>query len=186
MAWDDGDKGNPWRSDKDKGPADLDAVVRDFQRKLAGLFRGGRGGGSRGGDPQLNSGLVITGVILLLAVWGFAGIYQVDEAERGVVLRFGAFRDLTYPLGVGSYDAYAIPRRGYVTKVDRDGETFWYLMPGKQAVVWGAVRMTRLIKTRNPQECWAALIHEDVAIPEHQDHVGPIKIELTAQGPAGN
>ena len=27
MAWDDGDKGNPWRSDKDKGPADLDAVV---------------------------------------------------------------------------------------------------------------------------------------------------------------
>jgi membrane protease subunit HflK len=97
MAWDDGDKGNPWRSDKDKGPADLDAVVRDFQRKLAGLFRGGRGGGSRGGDPQLNSGLVITGVILLLAVWGFAGIYQVDEAERGVVLRFGAFRDLTQP-----------------------------------------------------------------------------------------
>jgi hypothetical protein len=29
-----------------------------------------------------------------------------------------AFRDLTYPLGVGSYDAYAIPRRGFVTKVD--------------------------------------------------------------------
>jgi len=35
MAWDDGDKGNPWRSDKDKGPADLDAVVRDLQRKLS-------------------------------------------------------------------------------------------------------------------------------------------------------
>jgi hypothetical protein len=30
-----------------------------------------------------------------------------------------AFRDLTYPLGVGSYDAYAIPRRGFITKVDR-------------------------------------------------------------------
>ena len=28
-----------------------------------------------------------------------------------------AFRDLTYPLGVGSYDAYAIPRRGFVTNV---------------------------------------------------------------------
>ena len=27
-----------------------------------------------------------------------------------------AFRDLSYPLGVGSYDAYAIPRRGYVTE----------------------------------------------------------------------
>jgi hypothetical protein len=30
-----------------------------------------------------------------------------------------AFRDLTYPLGVGSYDAYAIPRRGFITKVGR-------------------------------------------------------------------
>jgi hypothetical protein len=32
-----------------------------------------------------------------------------------------AFRDLTYPLGVGSYDAYAIPRRGFVTKVEASG-----------------------------------------------------------------
>jgi hypothetical protein len=30
-----------------------------------------------------------------------------------------AFRDLTYPLGVGSYDAYAVPRRGYVTQVEQ-------------------------------------------------------------------
>jgi modulator of FtsH protease HflK len=98
MAWDDGDKGNPWRSDKDKGPADLDAVVRDFQRRLAGLFRGGRGGGSRGGgDPQLSGGLVITGVLVLIAVWALAGVYKVDEAERGVVLRFGAFQDLAQP-----------------------------------------------------------------------------------------
>src|SRR5262245_16806925 len=97
MAWDDGDKGNPWRSDKDKGPADLDAVVRDFQRKLSALLRGGRGGTGRGGDQPLNSGLLISGAILLLAIWGLAGIYKVDEAERGVVLRFGAFQKLTQP-----------------------------------------------------------------------------------------
>jgi hypothetical protein len=30
------------------------------------------------------------------------------------------FRDLSYPLGVGTYDVYAIPRRGYVTKVERE------------------------------------------------------------------
>ncbi len=30
-----------------------------------------------------------------------------------------AFRDLSYPLGVGSYDVYAIPRRGYIAKVER-------------------------------------------------------------------
>src|SRR5262249_55801263 len=33
-----------------------------------------------------------------------------------------AFRDLSYPLGVGSYDAYAVPRRGYITKIERDGQ----------------------------------------------------------------
>jgi hypothetical protein len=31
-----------------------------------------------------------------------------------------AFRDLSYPLGVGSYDVYAIPRRGYVVKAERE------------------------------------------------------------------
>lgn len=29
------------------------------------------------------------------------------------------FRDLSYPLGVGSFDTYAIPRRGYIVKVER-------------------------------------------------------------------
>ena len=33
-----------------------------------------------------------------------------------------AFRDLSYPLGVGSYDAYAIPRRGFITNIRADGE----------------------------------------------------------------
>jgi hypothetical protein len=32
-----------------------------------------------------------------------------------------AFRDLSYPLGVGSYDAYAVPRRGYITGVEQQG-----------------------------------------------------------------
>jgi hypothetical protein len=32
-----------------------------------------------------------------------------------------AFRDLSYPLGVGSFDAYAIPRRGYITGIAQEG-----------------------------------------------------------------
>ena len=98
MAWDDGDKGNPWRSDKDKGPADLDAVVRDLQRRLAALFKGGRGSASRsGGGLSIGSGLVVGGALLLIAGWLGSGTYRVDEAERGVVLRFGAFQKLTQP-----------------------------------------------------------------------------------------
>jgi membrane protease subunit HflK len=101
MAWDDGDKGNPWRSDKGKGPADLDAIVRDLQRRLVALFRGGRGGASRGsgggGEPLLSAGLIAVGALALVAIWAATGIYRVDEAERGVVLRFGAFQKLTQP-----------------------------------------------------------------------------------------
>jgi hypothetical protein len=33
-----------------------------------------------------------------------------------------AFRDLTYPLGVGSYDAYAVPRRGFITRTEWEGD----------------------------------------------------------------
>jgi hypothetical protein len=36
-------------------------------------------------------------------------------SEQGVTL--DAFRDLTYPLGVGSYDVYAMPRRGFITNM---------------------------------------------------------------------
>jgi membrane protease subunit HflK len=97
MAWDDGDKGNPWRSDKDKGPADLDAVVRDLQRRLAGLFRGGGPGRGGNGEPGLNASLTTSAVVLIALVWASFGFYRVDAAERGVEFRFGAFQGLTPP-----------------------------------------------------------------------------------------
>ena len=49
------------------------------------------------------------------------GPYQLKRwSAESVSLE--AFRDLSYPLGVGSYDAYATPRRGFITKVERDGD----------------------------------------------------------------
>jgi membrane protease subunit HflK len=95
MAWDDGDKGNPWRSDKDKGPADLDAVVRDLQRKLSGIFRGG--GVGRGGDHGVSGGLTASAFVIVMLVWAGFGFYRVDAAERGLEFRFGAFQGLTQP-----------------------------------------------------------------------------------------
>ena len=49
--------------------------------------------------------------------------------------------------------------------------TYRYLAPGERALVWGAIRMTE-VKARNPQNCWAGLIHEDVAISLRNNHVG--------------
>jgi hypothetical protein len=57
-------------------------------------------------------------------------------------------------------------------------ETFYYLLPGQRAEVWGAVRLTEIIPARNPQVCWAGLIHEDVGIPPQQASVGRREIEL--------
>jgi hypothetical protein len=56
-----------------------------------------------------------------------------------------AFRDLTYPLGVGSYDAYAVPRRGFVTRVDRDGGRLTFV--GDIEVVEKFQRSYRLVRT---------------------------------------
>jgi hypothetical protein len=49
------------------------------------------------------------------------GPYKLKSwTSQGITVE--AFRDLTYPLGVGSYDAYAIPRRGFITDIDWNGE----------------------------------------------------------------
>ena len=47
------------------------------------------------------------------------GPYLLKSWSTGQV-ELEAFRDLTYPLGVGSYDAYAIPRRAFVSKIERE------------------------------------------------------------------
>ncbi len=92
MSSDDEDKNNPWKSGGNRGPADLEAIVRDLQRKLSG-FLGGRGGGNGASSGRLLSGALM----LLVAVWAFTGFYQINDAERGIVLRFGAFQNISQP-----------------------------------------------------------------------------------------
>ena len=97
MSWNDsGDQKNPWQSGGDKGPPDLDAVVRDLQRKLSGLF-GGRGGSSGRGEGGSGAGFMFGLLLVIVAIWGLSGIYKVDASERGVVLRFGEFNSVAMP-----------------------------------------------------------------------------------------
>ncbi len=122
MAWNEpGGSGNkdPWsgKSGGDQqGPPDLDEVVRKLQESLGGLFGGkkrpsapepddqggGPGGGRGGGFPSLPGGGLngkVFGVLggILLVVWLLSGIYIIQPAERGVVLRFGAYAYMTEP-----------------------------------------------------------------------------------------
>jgi len=108
MTWNEpgGDKGDkdPW-SDKnkgggDQGPPDLDEVVRKLQEKLGGIFGGGGGSSSGSGKGMPPGGVgaiavvIFAGIALLLAANSF---YKIEAAERGVVLRFGAYHQVTDP-----------------------------------------------------------------------------------------
>lgn len=105
MAWNEpgnGDK-DPWgKRGGNDGPPDLDEVVKSLQRKLGNLF-GGKGGGNNDTPPSPNgsgtAGSIGVGLIALIAlvVWLLSGIYIIDPAERGVVLRFGQFQTTTGP-----------------------------------------------------------------------------------------
>jgi membrane protease subunit HflK len=102
MAWNESDgtpggKKNPWGNNRPgKGPPDLDEVLRNLQRKLSALMGGGGrgtvpGGGGGGGSAAAQSVGAASLAGILLVIWGLTGVYQVDAAERAVVLRFGKY-----------------------------------------------------------------------------------------------
>lgn len=93
MAWNEPGRGqDPWRGRRGGASNEIDDLLRDLQRKLGGLFGGGDGAG--GGDRTATFGLLGAGAVL---VWLLFGFYQVDDAKRGVVQRFGKFIEVTGP-----------------------------------------------------------------------------------------
>jgi membrane protease subunit HflK len=106
MAWNEpgGGSQDPWSGKGgDQGPPDLDEVVRKLQERLGGLFGGKkRGPGEPSGGSTAPGGGVTgkaigVGAAILLVVWIASGIYIIEPAERGVVLRFGAYTKMTGP-----------------------------------------------------------------------------------------
>ena len=93
MAWNEKGGGNPWNNGGQQGPPDLDKVVRDMQRKLSGIF-GGKSGGSGSSSGGAGIGVIAAIVVVL---WSLSGIYKVDDAERGIVMQFGAYHATTQP-----------------------------------------------------------------------------------------
>lgn len=88
-----GNKGDdPWgQKSNNQGPPDLDEVFRNLTKKFGGIFGSGSSGSSKG--PS-NSALWIA-MLAAFAVWGIYdkfGFYTVQQAERGVELRFGKFK----------------------------------------------------------------------------------------------
>lgn len=105
MAWNEPGSNNrdPWNQNggnngnrgPNQGPPDLDEMIRRFKARLSGKG-GGRSTGSGPQMPKLGGSIgLILGVIGFL--WVSSGFYTIDEQERGVVFRFGAYTATTEP-----------------------------------------------------------------------------------------
>jgi membrane protease subunit HflK len=95
MAWNDpGKNENPWQRRPEKGPPDLDELLRRLQKRLRGLFGGGGPGAPGGGATGGGARAIGVGSILLavVAIWIlFASFYLNGAAERSVITRFGKY-----------------------------------------------------------------------------------------------
>ncbi len=132
MSWNESGNGkDPWKRD-DNEPMELDQIVQNWQRRLSGLFGGG--GGGRGGQ---GSGGGIFLLVLLVGAWLITGFYRVDEAERGVVQRFGAYTETTMPglhwhipfpiESVDKVNANAVDRYAYSTEMLTADEQYVFI-----------------------------------------------------------
>ena len=94
MAWNEpgNDKGNkdPWGSQDNQGPPDLEEAFKKLQKSLTRMFGQGGGGGQGGGSSWgLSRNLILVVGVVFLLIYLMLGVYTVDQQERGVVLRFG-------------------------------------------------------------------------------------------------
>ena len=102
MGWNEPSGGDnkgkdPWGNrGNGEGPPDLDEIVRKMQQGISGLF--GRRRTSLGPGGNGSSALIIFLVIVILVVAAlYDMIYFIDQQERGVVLRFGAYHKTWQP-----------------------------------------------------------------------------------------
>jgi membrane protease subunit HflK len=91
MAWNEpnGNK-DPWGR-KPTSNSELDNALNDLNKYFKGLL-----GGTSGGSSPNKKNTTIIGIVIL-TVYLLSGIYIVNDGERGVVLQFGEFSNITMP-----------------------------------------------------------------------------------------
>jgi len=103
MAWNEpgGNNQDPWGGRKgggNDGPPDLDEAFKKVQEKINGLFGGGgKSSGGNGGNGGLSGASFVAMLIIFSLVYLALGVYQVNEQERAVVLRFGLYNQTKGP-----------------------------------------------------------------------------------------
>tara|TARA_B100001173_G_scaffold117430_1_gene101817 strand:+ start:690 stop:1814 length:1125 start_codon:yes stop_codon:yes gene_type:complete len=93
MSWNGNDNKDPWGRE---APPEIDEVIKKAKERINSIFGGG--GSSEGGSSGGFSKKSFTWIFVAL-IFGYVtlGIYQVEEAERSVVLRLGKFQEIKGP-----------------------------------------------------------------------------------------
>ena len=108
--------------------------------------------------------------------------YGMDQNyySKGFVQESGAFRvgiDFETNTGADHPWRWGVGTLADLDVVDHNGTKLYYLAPGKQVLVRGCIRFTR-VPPRNPFNVYASLIQEDVEIQPVNYHVSPVYIRL--------
>ncbi len=94
MPWKEPGKGDkdPWKSNGGQ-PPDLEEIFGNVSKRMQSLFGGGgKSSGSADGEGRGGTGGAFSLVLLLIIFWvGWDAVHVIDEAEQGVVLRFGKY-----------------------------------------------------------------------------------------------
>jgi len=98
MPWKEPGKGDkdPWNSG-DQQPPDLEEVFRNVNNRLKAIFGGSGNNDKRKSGSSGNGGIFGVLAVALLLWIGFDSVHIVDQAEQGIVLRFGAYNRTLEP-----------------------------------------------------------------------------------------
>ena len=92
MSWNGNDNKDPWGREP---PPEIDEVIKKAKETINSIFGGG--GSSEDGSGGFSKKNFTTALVILVLGYVTFGIYQVEEAERSVVLRLGKFQEIKGP-----------------------------------------------------------------------------------------
>lgn len=94
----DENKQNHWQNQQkgsrnEQNPPDLEEIFNNLLKKI-----GGGGNHNNSNKPPLKLGKLLPVIAVgAFIIWGLSGLYTIKEAERGVVMRFGALHKIEQP-----------------------------------------------------------------------------------------
>ncbi|WP_448249367.1 FtsH protease activity modulator HflK [Thalassotalea agariperforans] len=101
MAWNEPGKGDkdPWKNKggNNQGPPDLDDLLKDLGNKVGGIFGGGKPSSGSSQSGNVGSAFSLLALLIVLVVYAYSCIFTINEAERGVKLRFGEYVGVVEP-----------------------------------------------------------------------------------------